>query len=253
MWNDITNHDSGMAALIILAIIFGAAVFVVGMGLLIMWIKYSLIRRNNSANYTGRDLTEKLFAQNGQSHDIKSSFFYAKYWNHNKRRGTYKLRPWTHNRKSLWTMMEASQQAYATIIRESNPKTFWMAFRLPQIVSLAGALIGFGFIAWGIYGVGLTTDLIDWNWGTWFKVSLGFSIALLALMYASIYRAYVLKKNVPPMLEGSGLSQEEIKIIKRIFNWALAYAVLNSILQLIKIAIDAKNENNGGSFSTWRR
>ena len=221
--------------ILILGGVVGLLTTVAGLGLFVMWIKYSWIKRSNSQNYTGADLTNVMFQNEGQNYEIRSSFFYLKFWNHNKRRNTYKLRPWTHDRRSVWTMMEASQQAYASIIREKHPKTFWTAFRLPRLVSMGGAIIGVGIMVWGIKAAVDLGSLENWNFEAWLKVSIGISVVLVSVAYATVYRAYVLKKNVVPLLEKTGLNQYELDSIQKIFNWALVYAIANAIWQTIRI------------------
>lgn len=236
-----------MEVLFIFAICAGVFVFLTGMGLFIMWIKYSWLERTNSAGYTGETITQDIFDNNDVSVEIKSSYFYAKYWNHNKRKNTYRLRGWTFRRSSIWTMMEASQQAYATVIREKKTKTFWGAFRLPKLISFGGSLIGFGIIAWVFYSAKETglTNISTYSWDMWLKISLGLSIALLTMLYAMVYRAYTLKKNVVPMLRKSTkLSEDELIKIQRIFKWAFIYAIGQSLLQTLRVILEIFSESS---------
>ena len=245
------SNDLTINALIIAALVVGAITFILGIGLFVMWVKYSLFKRDNSINATGGQLTQWIFNKNNVDAQITSSFFYSKYWNHNKRRNTYKLRPWTHNRKSIWTMMEASQQAYATVIRQKKTKTFWYAFRLPQLISFAGTLVGIGLIAWGITALKESGHgSINWSnasWGIYVKISIGLSVIMLASMYSQVWRAALLKKHVIPLIKDSGLNDYELKAIQRIFTWALLYAVANAILQTIRVIteiLSSRNNNN---------
>ena len=241
------SKDFTINALIIAALVVAAITIVLGFGLFVMWIKYSLFKRNNSINATGGQLTQWIFNNNGINAEIRSSFFYSKYWNHNKRRNTYKLRPWTMGRKSIWTMMEAAQQAYVTVIRGKKKKTFWYAFRLPQIISFAGTFAGIGLIAWAITGLKESGHVIDWSkvsWGIYLKISLGISVVMLASMYAQVWRAAVLKRNVVPMIKKSGLNESELKAIQRIFTWALLYAIANAILQSIRVIVEILSKKN---------
>ena len=233
----------------IAAIVVGSIVFIASIGIFVCWIYYSWMRRENSMNYTGRDLTQKLFDNEGLNTTIKNSLFYAKFWNHNKRKDTYRLRPWTHNRRSIWTMMEASQQAYATIIREKKPSEFWIAFRLPRIIGFAGIIIGVALITWAIHAAGGFAEF-NGGVGEWIKISIGISVVAVTMAYTTIWRAYVLRKNVPPMLEQTGLNEYEINAIKKIFTWALVYSIAQAILQSIKLAMqvmgESKSANNWG-------
>ena len=242
------STDLTINALIIAALVVAVITFILGIGLFVMWIKYSWFKRENSINATGGQLTQWIFNNNNVDAKIQSSFFYSKYWNHNKRRGTYKLRPWTMNRRSIWTMMEASQQAYVTVIREKKKKTFWYAFRLPQLISFAGSLVGIGLMAWAITGLKESGHGINWSnasWGVYLKISLGLSIVMLASMYSQVWRATLLKKHVLPLIKNSGLNDYELKAIQRIFTWALLYAIANAILQSIRVVVELlSNRNN---------
>lgn len=234
--------------LLIAAMIVGAFVFILGMGLFVMWIKYSWIERNNSLNYTGRDLTERMFHDNGINPEIKSSFFYSKYWNHNAKRNTYRLRPWTHDRRSIWTLMEAGQQAYATIIRNTKKKEFWLAFRMPQLIMWAGGLVGAGLIAYGWYAYeNLAIGHSASFWNTWVWIALGFLVLLTSMTYATCWRAWQLRKHVVPMISNIGFAEHELRAIQSIFNWAFLYAFANAILQTIRIALEIAEKANQNS------
>ena len=234
----IWGNDTLFNILMWLALGLSLFVGILGIGLFVMWIKYSWMNQHNSMNYTGKDLTQKMFQKYGVNAEIKSSFFYSKYWNHNERRNTYKLRPWTHDRQSLWTMMEASQQAYATIIRKTNKRDFWAAFRLPQLVGWIGGLLGMALVVWAFYGLEKLDINSNGDWQFWVKVSLGFSVTFTAVAFSVVRRAYLLKKNVVPMIADMGFQESELRVIQQIFNWAYIYAWANAILQLIRMVMD---------------
>ena len=143
-------------------------------------------------------------------------------------------------------MMEASLQAYATIIREEKPKTFWGVFRLPKLISIGGLIIGAIIAGWGIVLANKTGSLNDASWHHWARVILGTTIMFLSILYAQAYRAYILRKNVMPMIENVGFNQYELNAIKRIFTWALVYAIAQALLETIKliIQISSKGRNN---------
>jgi len=215
-----------------------------GLGLFIMWIYYSWIRRNNSKNYTGADITEYMFKKTGTNVEVKSAWMYIKYWNYNKRAGTHKLRPWTYNRKSIWTMMEASQQAYATTIRATKGKQFWLIFRIPSIFRIIGLLAGAGLIYLGVKDV---TGLENLSLDNWVWIALGISAIFVGYVIADSGRVFVLWRNVVPLLKDSGLSDEELKAINRIFFWRLVYSLAIVIVELIKLVLklaDAASKNN---------
>ena len=229
--------------IIILLVIAGIMVFISTIGLFVMWIKYSWIKRNNSKDFTGEEITKKLFQENHINPKIKKSFFYVKYWNHKKKTNTYKLRPWTYSRKSIWTMMEASQQAYATIIRQTNKKTFWLVFRIPQIIAIGGLLIGSGIIFLGLETTKQVGTSIDINW----KTILGISIVIFTIIFSLVWRSWLLRKNVPNLIKNCGLNKYELNAIKKIFTWFLVYAIAQAILQIIRIILRVAEMYNNKS------
>jgi hypothetical protein len=224
-------------------------VLVSGLGIFILWIRFSWIKRTNSADYTGADLTNKMFNKAKINPEIKNSIFYAKYWNHNKRRNTYRLRPWTYQRKSIWTMMEASQQAYATIIRQTQPKAFWLAFRLPGFIKIGGSVISIGLIIYAFTG---SNQIVN---GTltvtqWFIVSIAIGILITSMLVSEIWMIWILRRDVPTYLQDSGLSEYEIKSIKLIFTWRLVYAIARAIAEILRIAIQIASRLNSNSNSS---
>lgn len=230
--------DTFTDTLLIAAMIASGVVTVTGIGIFVMWIKYSWIEKTNTMGYTGGSLTQKLFSENGLNLEIQSSYFYAKYWNHNKRRNTYKLRPWTVNRSSIWTMMEASQQAYATIIRETKPSIFWTAFRLPRFISWAGGVIGIGIVSWGIYAAHDAGRIDNPNFDEWLRIWVGFSVVVATTAWALVYKTLILRKEVPKLLSSSGLLEFELEAIRKIYNWFAVYAIANAILQSIRLLLE---------------
>jgi len=210
----------------------------IGLAYTLHWIYYSWIKRNNSRGINGGDITQELFNKKGINASIKSSFFYIKYWNHNKRLDRHKLRPWTYHRRSVWTMMEASQQAYATIIRSSEPKTFWLAFRLPKLIQILGTIISFLILIttiflWSKNNPNGADDPNAPVWQLWLGISVAIGILFAITLWATVWRANILRKNVPPLLEGI-LNDHEIKVIKRIFWLAFLQAIIKSILETLK-------------------
>ncbi len=233
------SGSSLVAAYIVIG--FSIAVILLSIGLFTMWIYYSWIRRTNSKDFTGKTITEYMFKQAKVDVEVKKSWLYIKYWNYNKRRATHKLRPWTYNRQSIWTLMEAAQQAYATTIRQSKSKQFWMIFRLPNIFKGIGVIGSIGLFYLGLKGVPSGGDLAlrDWIW-----VSLGLAVLFISYTIADAGRVFILWKNVVPLLKDSGLNEKELKAISRIYFWRLVYSVVVVILELIKTAIEISRQAN---------
>ncbi|NQZ65853.1 MAG: zinc metallopeptidase [Mycoplasmatales bacterium] len=228
----------------IIIIILSALVFVLSIGLFSMWIYYSWIKRVNSQNYTGADLTKYIFDKTNTDVQIKNSWFYVKYWNYNKRKNTYRLRPWTYSRKSIWTMMEASQQAYVTTIRKEKGKQFWLIFRLPLLFRIIGGIGGISLIFLAIHD---SNNLNDWDFGHWLLVIMGISIIFIGYTIADVGRVYVLWKNVLPVIKDSGLSNEELAAIKRIFFWRMIYSIVVVILEILKLIFRIAINSNKSS------
>lgn len=232
------DHEWAYVAIAVLAL--AGIVFLLSIGLLIMWIKYSWIDRHNSKNWTGADVADWILKKHGVNAEMQSSIWYAKYWNHNQRKGTFKLRPWTYSRQSIWTLMEASQQAYASAIRANKGATFWLLFRMPGILRAAGIILGAVFFYFGLRNVNDTNN-IDWAY-----IGIGVSVVFITYLIADCGRVWILWRNVPKLLKESGLQDWEVKAINRIYFWRLVYAIAVVILEIIKmilqIAIKA-NEN----------
>lgn len=224
-------------------------VLISSIGIIVLWIRFSWIKRTNSANYTGADLTQKMFDKANIDPQILNSFFYAKYWNHNKKKNTYRLRPWTYKRKSIWTMMEASQQAYATILRKNKPKSFWLAFRLPGFIRLVGLIISISMLAYVFINIS-TQDVTKFTISEWFIIGTALLILILTFMLSEIWMIWILRRDVPKYLEGLGLNEYEIRCIKTIFTWRLVHAISKAILQIIQIILRiALNSNSTGNKS----
>ena len=226
-------------------------VLVSGLGIFILWIRFSWIKRTNSANYNGCDLTKKMFSKSNMNTSIINSIFYAKYWNHNKRKDTYRLRPWTYKRKSIWTMMEASQQAYATIIRKSNPKAFWFAFRLPGFIKIAGAIISIGLIVFAFTSLAtFKNNTINLNLKGMFAAVMGISVLIISMLVSEIWMIWILRRDVPKYLEDSGLNEYEIKSIKLIFTWRLVYAIARALAEIIRLILQILSRLNSKNNSS---
>lgn len=232
-----TLTDSTAYVFIAICVLAGI-VLLLSIGIAIMWIKYSLIERNNSKNWTGEDATKWIFNKTGMVNvEIKSSIFYMKYWNYNKRRGTYKLRPWTFNRRSIWTLMEAAQQAYASSIRATKGKTFWLLFRLPGIIRAIGVIGGIALMY-----LGLKDSTQDWS--DWTLVAIGVIVIFISFLIAECGRLWVLWRNVPKLLKESGLTEAELKAINRIYFWRFVYSVAAVILEIVKLVLQIMSKYN---------
>ena len=242
-WND----PAWQGALIALYTLAGVA-FLTSMVVFVQWIRYSWIRKNNSLDYTGRDVTQALFNNAGISKEIKSSMWYAKYWNSGKKGTYYRLRPWTHDRKSIWTVMEASRQAYAEITRSTDKKRYWLAFRLPSVLNIGGTLVAAAIASIGIIEVrelkaGETLSVKAWiSFGA--AVSMLFTITSISYCWAN----YALMKHVLPILRPLGFQEEELRAIKSIFVWlfisALVYAIYNTVQTILRVVAATSKSSN---------
>lgn len=223
----------------------GGVVAIFGIAFLVVWIKYSWIKNNNSLNVTGGQLTEEIFKRNGVSAQVRPRWMYVKYWNHNKRRDTYALRPWTYERKSIWTLMEATQQAYATTIRQTKPKTFYLAFRMPNLIGIVSSLVGVGIIAYMIY----KNDEIS-GWKDFTILGLAISIIVVGQATSFLWRAAHIKKHAIGLIRDLGFTDQELRQIQFIYTFVLAMAIARMIYELIKLAFKiarSVNQNGGNS------
>lgn len=216
--------DFGAIALMVI----GGLTLVCGIIALVFWIKYSWIRNTNSQNLNGAMVTKKILSNSSLANaEIKKSIMYAKYWNHNKKKNTYRLRPWTHDRQSLWTIMEATSQAYASTVRTTKSKEFWWLFRLPSIIKIIAAIVGF-ITAYLMLNADTPTGLF---------VTAVIGIIGVPFLFANCGGLYVLMKNAMPLVESLGLTEEEVKIIKRIYVLRFVLTFIATILDLLRLAI----------------
>lgn len=232
--------------LIYTIIVFSVIAFIFGIIIFVSWIKHSWINRENSLNYTGADLTKHIFRNNNINAEVKSSFWYAKYWNHNSRRNTYKLRPWTHSRKSLWTMMEASQQAYATVIKNNNKRKFFIVFRLPFIINIISLLVSVALVFYATKNLNSFSDIWKAGISVWSFIIFSVVILFLSASYSVTYRSYTLKKNVVPMIKSIGFLPHEIETIQKIFNLVFIYSFLIAIIDTLWLILDVIRIYNDG-------
>lgn len=192
------------------------------------WIKYSWVRKTNSQNLDGMMVTRKVLENSALANvEIKKSMMYAKYWNHNKKKGTYRLRPWTHDRQSLWTIMEATSQAYASSVRENKSKEFWLLFRLPSIIRTVAILIALlaGYL---LLNSGASIGIF---------VTAIIGIVTIPFLIANCGAFYMLMENAMPLVRTLGLTDEEVKIIKKIYVIRFVFAVVATVLDLMRLAI----------------
>lgn len=218
---------------------FGGVLALSSIMYLFLWIKYSLIRSSNSLNVTGGQVTQEIFRRNGVSAEIRPRWFYVKYWNHNKRRNTYALRPWTNDRKSIWTMMEATQQAYATTIRETNKKAFYLAFRLPNIIGIVGSIVGTILIALVIWKSDSLKDAYKYT-----GIGLGISVMVVTQSISCVWKASKIRKNAVPLIKDLGFQPDELKQIQFIYNFFYFLAIVRAIYETIKLIIKIAQKVN---------
>lgn len=218
--------------------VIGGLIFVCAIIMLIFWIKYSWIRNTNSQNLNGLAVTQKALSDSPLANvEIKKSIVYAKYWNHNKKKGTYRLRHWTYDRQSLWTIMEATSQAYASKVRETKSFEFWWLFRLPSLIRTAATIVG--IIA--------CYFLINTHASAGLFVTAIIGIIGVPFLFANCGALYVLMKNAMPIVESLGLTDEEVQIIRRIFVLRFVLAFIVTILDLARLVIQLSEARSNRS------
>lgn len=223
-------------------IVLSSILSFLGIALLTVYIYYSWIRRENSKNWNGEHVSRFILDQ-GELQDVQvvSSFFYYKYWNFNKRRRTFKLRPWTVQRRSIWTIMESAQQAYASTLRSKKSFQFWLLFRIPTIVVILAWIVAGGIFWFSFTKVENDSDM------KWALISIGILIVAAGLTTAESLRIWILFKNVPPLLEKAQFTPEEVKAVRNIYLWRFAFAFVNAIMRLIQLIIQIVRETKSGS------
>ncbi|CAM9139373.1 hypothetical protein MYMA111404_03380 [Mycoplasma marinum] len=182
--------------------------------LLIVWFFHSQIKRKNSKNYTGYEMSKYIFKKTNVQVEIKNTFFYVKFWNYNKRENVHKLRPWTSNKKSIWALMEASKQAYVTSAVINKSKDLWRLFWIPLIIKTIGYIlfIVFLLVSKKDYSNANIKDNVNWVW-------IGTSVGVLFASHtiADIIRTTTIWKRVMILLIDSELDSKEIESIRLMF------------------------------------
>ncbi|CAM9096711.1 zinc metallopeptidase [Mycoplasma marinum] len=251
-YKEIVDNKFLLAALIIfiIALVF---MFIMQIVVLITYIKTSWIDRRNSKNMTGGDLARKILDQEEmQDTRIVSSFFYVKYWNHSRFRKTFKLRPWTVNRSSLWTMTEAAQQTVVSTWRKKKGRMGmnFTIFRIPTILSIISVLLSILVIAYSFLtlredasGNISHSRIIK----TATIIIITFLFIGMLVSWADVVKMKIIRKHVLPILEKQGFTQEEIKKFNIIYTsrllLAIATAIYNTILLILKISTMSKGDN----------
>ncbi|CAM9100346.1 hypothetical protein [Mycoplasma todarodis] len=227
------SHDARVAWTIAQVILILA--LIISIAFILMWIYNSKIKRKNSKDYTGKDITNYIFDKRGVEVNYKESYLYVKFWNYYKKKKLYRIRPWTASRKSLWTLMDASQQAYVTTAIERNEKKqLWGIFWAPLIIVIVG------YVLCGVFLVADAKTLknyetlkgVNWTW-----MSLAIASVIFSHSIADFTRIVTVWRKVMPLLKETGLTKRELITINVIFFLRSLLSIISYFLTVKKIFV----------------
>ncbi len=235
----------GLIVMATLLAIVGLVMMVTAIVYFIYWIKHSWIHRGNSHNYTGSDFSVKTMRAFGvkKNIEVRSRYFFGgyKFWNYSKARKALTLKPWTARRRSLWTLNEASENAYyATLVEKSAKRRLLYKFS----ASLSGLLICLVFIL----GIMIMIPIFQNTNASTFQVNgviwvlnIIYTAVILIAIWISVLWYIEIVKVMKPFLKkcvkNGELTEQEATIIRRIQKIRLFYAIVVAIYNAIQLAI----------------
>ncbi len=208
---------------------------IISIAFILMWIYNSKIKRGNSKDFTGKSLTKHIFDKREVEVVYKESYLYVKFWNYYKKKKVHRLRPWTASRKSVWTLMDASQQAYVTTVIERNEKKqLWGIFWAPLITVIVGYVLCGVFLVVDAKTLKNYQTLKGVNW-TWMGLAIASVIVSHAI--ADFTRIVTVWRKVMPLLKETGLNDNELKRINVIFFLRSLLSIISYFLTIKKIFV----------------
>ncbi|TCG11074.1 hypothetical protein [Mycoplasma todarodis] len=226
-------HDAKVVWIIAQVILVLA--LIIAVTFILMWIYNSKIKKGNSKDFTGKSLTKHIFDKREVEVNYKESYLYVKFWNYYKKKKIHKLRPWTASKKSIWTLMDASQQAYVTTVIERNEKKqLWGIFWAPLITVIVG------YVLCGVFLVVDTQTLknfetlkgVNWTW-----MGLAIASVIFSHSIADFIRIVTVWRKVMPLLKETGLTDKELKTINAIFFLRSLLSIISYFLTVKKIFV----------------
>ncbi len=227
------TYDAKVA--LIISQVFFVLALIIFISFILMWIYNSKINKKNSKDFTGKTITEYIFDKRGVEVNYKENYLYVKFWNYYKKKKIHKLRPWTASRKSIWSIMDASQQAYVTtVVEKKEKKNMWNIYWTPLIIVI------FGYVLCGVFLVVDTKTFknfdslkgVNWLW-----LGLAISSIIFTHTIADFIRIITIWKNTMPLLKDSGLTEKELKRINVIFFLRSLLSIISYFLTVKKIFV----------------
>ncbi len=227
------SHNANGA--LVIAQVFLVLALIIIVAFIFMWLIHSRIKKNNSKDFTGKTITEYIFNKEEVEVNYKESYLYVKFWNYYKKKKIYRLRPWTASKKSIWAIMDASQQAYvATVVEKNEKKQLWNIYWIPLIIVIIGYIFCGVFLVVDPKTFKNFQSLKGVNW-TWLGLAIGSVIFSHAM--ADCVRIITVWKKVIPLLRESGLTDNELKRINIIFFLRSLLSIVSYFLTVKKIFV----------------
>lgn len=245
--------SSGLIAFASVVGVIGLILVIVTLIWFVVWIKYSWVKRNNSANLTGGQLSEvylKKYGVNAKRIRVKNKgdgsitrvnvepkFFYLSPYLVHDNTLSLRLLPWTYHRSSIYTLAMAMESTWAVSSSKSTRfNSFWWDFA--RKISLIFVLIPLVFAA--IFA--LAPYL---NWSGFVSANSNVIAIVLSVLGAVFLIAFSVsqlvfysksRKEITKNLEGI-LQPNEIKAISFIFQIKFVYYLIRMIYEVLRFIL----------------
>ncbi|WP_425381440.1 hypothetical protein [Spiroplasma endosymbiont of Polydrusus pterygomalis] len=249
--DDPKTWSTSLIVLASLAAIVGMILFIVTMIWFVTWIKYSLFQRENSANLTGGELSQKYLKTYGinakrikfkgfgnvNSITVESKFFYLRPYLFNNGNFTLRLLPWTYHRRSIYTLAMAMESTWAVSSSNSSRfNTFWWDFS--RKIILFFILIPFIFAILFAISPNNSWITLSANGANTFSIVLSVLGSILLIIFSLMQMVFYAKsrKEICQHLVGI-LNEKEIRAIGWIFQIKFIYYLIRMIYEILQFIL----------------
>lgn len=249
--NDPKTWSTSLIVLASLVTIVGVILFVVTMIWFFTWIKYSWFHRENSANLTGGELSQKYLKTYGinakrikfkgfsnvNSITVEPRFFYLRPYLFSNGNFTLRLLPWTYHRRSIYTLATAMESTWAVSSSNSSRfNTFWWDFS--RKITLFFILIPFALAI--LFALSYANSLINLSAESDNIISIVLLIlgSILLILFSSIQMIFYVKsrKEICQNLVNI-LNEKEIRAIRWIFQIKFIYYLIRMIYEILQLIL----------------
>lgn len=246
-----SNPQTWSTSLIVLAVllaIVGVILLIVTIIWFVTWIKYSCFHRENSANLTGGELSQKYLKTYGinakrikfkgfgniNSIIVEPKFFYLRPYLFNNGNFTLRLLPWTYYRRSIYTLAIAMESTWAVSSSNSSRfNTFWWDFSRKIILFF----ILIPFILAILFAISPANSWITLSASGANTLSIILSIlgSILLIVFSTMQMIFYAnsRKEICQNLVGI-LNAKEIRAISWIFQIKFIYYLIRMVYEILQ-------------------